>query len=51
MTKEIEEFVEHETRSCSMDIAGITPEYIFRMWGGRVSQEDIAAVLTEVKVP
>ena len=51
LKKQIEEFIEHETRSCSMDIAGITPEYIFRMWGGRVSQEDIATVLAEVRMP
>ena len=51
LKKQIEEFIEHENRSCSMDIAGITPEYIFRMWGGKVPQEDIAAALAEVKMP
>ena len=37
----IQEFVEHETRSCSMDYGAISPEYVFRMWGGNVSIEDI----------
>lgn len=35
------QFIENEMRSCSMDLAGITPEYIQRMWGGTVSLEDI----------
>ena len=34
-------FIEHEMRSCSMDIGGITPLYVYRMWGGEVSLEDI----------
>lgn len=27
-------FIENETRSCSMDFGAISPEYVFRMWGG-----------------
>lgn len=38
----LKEFVENEMRSCSMDICGITPEYVYRMWGGKFSMEDIA---------
>lgn len=37
----LKDFVENETRSCSMDFGAISPEYVFRMWGGRVSIEDI----------
>ena len=37
----LREFIEDEARSCSMDPALITPEYIFRMWGGKVPLEDI----------
>lgn len=37
----LRQFVEIEMRSCSMDLAGITPEYVQRMWGGTVSLEDI----------
>ena len=37
----LQEFVENEARSCSMDYGAISPEYVFRMWGGKVSIEDI----------
>ena len=30
----LRQFIEDEMRSCSMDLAGITPEYVQRMWGG-----------------
>ena len=29
----VREFIEMEGRSCSMDPALITPEYVYRMWG------------------
>lgn len=29
----LKQFVESEMRSCSMDIGGITPLYVYRMWG------------------
>jgi hypothetical protein len=45
----LREFVESEMRSCSMDLAGITPEYVQRMWGGTVSLEDIKNALTVLK--
>ena len=32
----LKEFMEHEARSCSMDPGCITPEYVYRMWGGTV---------------
>ncbi len=35
----IQTFIEEEARSMSMET--ITPEYIYRMWGGRVPLEDI----------
>ena len=28
-----------------MGIAGITPEYVYRMWGGSVAMEDIEAAM------
>ena len=34
-------FLESEARSCSMDPGCITTEYIYRMWGGIVSLEEI----------
>ena len=30
-----------ESRSCSMEPGLITPEYVFRMWGGKVPLEEI----------
>ena len=42
----LKEFVENETRSCSMDFGGITPEYVHRMWGGLYSLEEIQNALS-----
>lgn len=39
----LRQFLEHEARSCSMDFGCITPEYVYRMWGGSVPLEDIEA--------
>ena len=41
----LREFIENEGRSCSMDLCGITPEYVYRMWGGAVSIGEIEAAL------
>lgn len=41
MKRKIEELREMESRSCSMESALITPEYVFRMWGGTVPLEEI----------
>ena len=43
------ELMENEARSCSMDFGCITPLYIYRMWGGCVSIEDIERGLTEIR--
>lgn len=45
----LREFIENEMRSCSMDIGGITPEYVQRAWGGRVAIDDIEAAFKELK--
>lgn len=45
----LREFIENEGRSCSMDLAGITPEYVYRMWGGTVALEEIAAGLEDIR--
>lgn len=49
MIDRLKQFVESEMRSCSMDIGGITPLYVYRMWGGAVAIEDIATGLTELR--
>lgn len=41
LTSRIENLIEMEARSGSMDQALITPEYIYRMWGGKVPLEEI----------
>ena len=45
----LSQFIENEMRSCSMDVGGITPRYIYRMWGGMVAFEDITQGLTELR--
>jgi len=45
----LREFIENETRSCSMDFGCITPEYVYRMWGGAVAIDKIATGLMELR--
>lgn len=45
----LKEFMENETRSCSMDFGCITPLYIYRMWGGAVPMEVIENELMEIR--
>lgn len=40
LTEIIKEFMENEARSCSMDLGCITPEYVYKIWGGAVAIED-----------
>ena len=37
----LREFIEMEARSGSMEPALITPEYVYRLWGGAVELSDI----------
>ncbi len=48
IVERLRDFMEQEARSCSMDIGGITPLYVYRMWGGAVAIEDIATAMEEV---
>ena len=45
----LREFIEMEARSGSMDPGCITPLYVYRMWGGSVSMEEIEAGLQELR--
>ena len=45
----IRDFIESEARSCSMDPGCITPEYVYRMFGARVSLEEIKEGLRLIK--
>jgi len=38
-----------EGRSCSFGLELITPEYVYRMWGGTVAIEDIATAMEDVR--
>lgn len=51
ISERLKEFMENEARSCSMDYGCITPEYVYRMWGGTVTLEDIEAALVKIKFP
>ena len=42
-------FIEEEARSCSMDPGCITPEYVFRMWGGSVPLAEIEAAMKLIR--
>lgn len=41
ITQRLQDFIESEGKSCYMDIGGITPEYVYRMWGGTVPLDEI----------
>lgn len=41
--------MENEARSCSMDFGCVTPEYVYRMWGGGVAIEEIANAMADVR--
>jgi len=49
LVKRLQDFIESEARSCSMDPGCITPEYVYRMWGRAVPIEDIATAMEEVR--
>ena len=46
----LREFIENETRSCSMDFGCITPLYVYRMLGGTVNIEKIEQVMSNIKM-
>ena len=41
-------FMEYEAKSCSMDFGCVTPQYVYRMWGGTVAINEIANALSEL---
>ncbi len=52
LIERLKEFMEAEARSCSMDFGCITPEYVYRMWGGMVPLEEIKEAMKQVaKIP
>lgn len=51
LAQRLDEFMENEARTCSMDFGCITPEYVYRMWNGSVALEDIEAAMAVIKFP
>ena len=51
IVEKLKEFIENETRSCSMDFGGITPLYVYRMWSESVPLEEIESAMAELKFP
>ena len=49
LVERLSQFIEEEARACSMEPALITAEYVFRMWGGKVSLDEIEAALKVVR--
>ncbi len=49
--RRIQEFMENETRSCSMDFGGITPLYVYRMWNGSVALDEIESAMADINFP
>lgn len=45
IVEKIHQFIENEGKSCSMDYGCITPEYVYRMWGGTIALKDITSTL------
>ena len=49
LTDRMAEFIENEARSCSMDFGCVTPEYVYRCWGGQVPLNEIEQAWLMVK--
>ena len=45
----LREFMENEARSGSMDFGCVTPQYVYRMFGGSVSIDEITNALNYLK--
>lgn len=43
----LQEFMENEARSCSMDFGCVNAVYVYRMWGGAVGLEEIEAAMDD----
>ena len=45
----VQEFMEDEARSCSIDFGCITPLYVYCMWGGSVAIKMIAYAMSALR--
>lgn len=46
----LQQFLENEALSCSMDFGCVTPQYVYRMWGGMVALEEIEEGLKQINL-
>ncbi len=46
----LKDFMESEARSCSMDFGCVTPVYVYRMWGGVVTLEEIEDAFNTIRI-
>ena len=49
LEERLQSFIESEGKSCSFDPELITPEYVYRMWGGKFSIEEIENGFAELR--
>lgn len=49
LEERLQSFIEIEGKSCSFAPELITPEYVYRMWGGKFSIEEIENGLAELR--
>ena len=47
LRRRLDDLIEMEARSGSMDPVLITPEYVYRMWGGKVPLEEIEGAMNQ----
>lgn len=45
----LRQFYENEARSCSMDFGCVTPQYVYRMWGGTIAIDEIEYAVAYLK--
>lgn len=50
LEERLQSFIESEGKSCSFDPELITPEYVYRMWGGKFSIEEIENGFAELRI-
>lgn len=49
LIERLKEFMKAEAQSCSMDFGCVTPKYVYRMWGGIVSIQEIETAMVDVR--
>ena len=50
IVERLRDFMVQEARSCSFNPELITPEYVFRMWGGSVAIDEIKETISIINI-